>query len=207
MRKLILKMSMTVDSFVALPNGDQPWIRKTGIEDKEAAKWTLDAIRAAGAHVMGSKTFRDMASYWPYSTESFAEWMNAIPKVVFSHHQKIDGDVTKRGPNSSKAQPSEETLASWRNPRVASGPIGEEVALLKQESGGPLIAYGGASFAQSLVREHLPDEIHLLVHPVAVGRGLSLFTSLAEPMWLELVESKRFPLGGVGNVFRKREKA
>ncbi|MFT3696033.1 MAG: dihydrofolate reductase family protein [Kofleriaceae bacterium] len=84
-----------------------------------------------------------------------------------------------------------------------SGPVGEEVARLKQESGGPLVAYGGASFAQSLVREHLPDEIHLLVHPVAVGRGMSLFTSLAEPMRLELVESKRFPLGGIGNVYRK----
>jgi dihydrofolate reductase len=182
MRKLILKMSVTVDGFVALPNGEQPWIQKTGIEDKEAARWTLDAIRAAGAHVMGSKTFRDMASYWPYSTESFAEPMNAIPKVVFSHHDKFDGDVTKRSPNAGKAQPTEEALASWRNPRVASGPIGEEIARLKKESGGPLIAYGGASFAQSLVREHLPDELHLLVHPVAVGRGLPLFTSLTEPM-------------------------
>ncbi|MFT3696032.1 MAG: dihydrofolate reductase family protein [Kofleriaceae bacterium] len=103
MRKLILKMSMTVDGFVALPNGEQPWIQKTGIEDKDAVTWTVDAIRVAGAHVMGSKTFRDMASYWPYSTEAFAEPMNAIPKVVFSHHGAIDGDVTKRAPTSGKA--------------------------------------------------------------------------------------------------------
>lgn len=205
MRTLILKMSTTVDGFVALPNGEQPWIYKTGIEDKEAAKWTLDTIRAAGAHVMGSKTFRDMASYWPYSTESFAEPMNSIPKVVFSHHP-ISGDVTKRSDNAGKAQPTAEALASWRAPRVASGPLADEIAKLKNESGGPLVAYGGASFAQSLVREHLPDEIHLLVHPIAVGRGLPLFTSLAEPMWLELVEAKRFPLGGVGHIYRRGAK-
>jgi dihydrofolate reductase len=205
MRKLILKMSMTVDGFVALPNGEQPWIYKTGIEDKESAQWTLDTIRAAGSHVMGSKTFRDMASYWPYSTEAFAEPMNSVPKVVFSHHP-IPGDVTKRSEKSGKAQPTEATLASWRGPRVASGALADEIAKLKSESGGPLVAYGGASFAQSLVREHLPDEIHLLVHPVAIGRGLPVFSSLAEPMWLELVEAKRFPLGGVGHVYRKQTK-
>jgi dihydrofolate reductase len=202
MRILILKMSVTLDGFVALPNGDQPWIQKT-IADKEATKWTLETIRAAGAHAMGSKTFRDMASYWPYSTEAFAEPMNRIPKVVFTGKGKPDPDVTKPAPKAGKAQPSPETLASWREPRVASGPLAEEIAKLKQESGGPIIAYGGASFSQSLVREHLPDEIQLLIHPIAIGRGLPLFTSLAEPMQLELVEAKSFPSGSVAHVYRK----
>jgi dihydrofolate reductase len=202
MRKLILKMSVTVDGFCALPNGEQPWIQKTGIEDKESAKWTLDVIRAAGAHIMGSKTFREMASYWPYSTEDFAEPMNTIPKVVFTHSETPD-DVTKRAPNSGKAKPTPEALASWHNARVASGPLADEIAKLKQESGGPIIAYGGASFAQSLIREHLPDELQLLVHPVAIGRGMPVFSTLAEPMQLELVDSKRFPLGGVAHIYRK----
>jgi dihydrofolate reductase len=203
MRKLILKMSVTVDGFVALPDGQQPWIQKTGIEDKESAKWTLDAIRAAGAHIMGRKTFLEMASYWPYSTEEFAGPMNTIPKVVFSKTAKLSGDVTRRAPNAQNAQPTPEALASWRDARVASGPLADEIAKLKREDGGPIIAYGGSSFAQSLVREHLPDELQLLVHPIAIGRGMPLFSSLAEPMQLELVDSKRFPLGAVAHVYRK----
>jgi dihydrofolate reductase len=50
--------------------------------------WTLDTLGQTGVHIMGSRTFRDMAAYWPSSTEPFAAPMNEIPKVVFS----------KRGP-------------------------------------------------------------------------------------------------------------
>ena len=130
--------------------------------------------------------------------------MNTIPKVVFSR-SKPSGDVTKRSPNAGTGVPTPEALASWRDPRVASGPLADEIARLKHEPGGPLIAYGGAAFAQSLVRENLPDESQLLVHPVAIGRGLTLFSSLAEPMKLELVDAKRFPLGGVAHVYRKAQ--
>jgi dihydrofolate reductase len=203
MRKLILKMSMTVDGFVALPDGKQPWIQRTGIDDKQSAAWTLDAIRGAGAHVMGSRTFRDMASYWPYSTEVFAAPMNSIPKVVFTHEHTIDPEVTKPAPNAQGKHASPEALASWREARIASGPLADEIAALKQESGGPLIAYGGASFAQSLVRAGLADELDLLVHPIAIGRGMPLFSTLTEPMQLEVVDVKRFPLGAVAHVYRK----
>jgi dihydrofolate reductase len=204
MRKLILKMSVTIDNFVALPNGEQPWIQRTGIEDQESAAWTLAAIRAAGTHLMGHHTFEDMASYWPYSTQAFAAPMNVIPKVVFAHGT-IDPAVTKRAPNAEpKTTPSAAALASWHEARVVSGPVAEEIAKLKQESGGPIIAYGGAAFAQSLVRENLPDELQLLVHPIAIGRGLPLFSKLEAPLELELVDVKRFPLGGVAHVYRKR---
>lgn len=202
MRKLILKMSVTVDGFAAEFDGKQPWIQKTGIEDKEAAAWTMEAIRGAGAHLMGSRTFRDMASYWPYSKEIFAGPMNTIPKVVFTHAKKIDPDVIKPAPGVDATSPSSQALESWCTARIASGPLSEEVAKLKQEPGGPLIAYGGASFAQNLLRERLPDEVHLLVHPVAIGRGLPVFAAIDRAMRLEVVDVKRFPLGGVGHIYR-----
>ena len=82
MRKLILKMSISVDGFVGGPNGEIDWIFKT--TDESVTVWIVDTIKNAGLHIMGSKTFHDMASYWPYSKEPFAEPMNEIPKAVFT---------------------------------------------------------------------------------------------------------------------------
>src|SRR5882762_6043023 len=87
-RKLILKMSVSVDGFVGGPNGEIDWIFKS--MDDKAAAWTLDKIWQAGVHIMGSRTFYDMAAYWPYSTEPFAAPMNEIPKMVFSKKAVIE---------------------------------------------------------------------------------------------------------------------
>src|ERR1700735_5031668 len=82
MRKLILKMSMTLDGFVGGAKGRMYWIFKTISEEGKA--WTVDKVWQAGAHLMGRKTFADMAAYWPDSSEVFAAPMNEIPKIVFS---------------------------------------------------------------------------------------------------------------------------
>ena len=80
--ELILKMSITLDGFVGGPNGEIDWIFKTMSED--ATAWTVDRFSRADAHLMGRKTFNDMAAYWPNSREVFAAPMNEIPKIVFS---------------------------------------------------------------------------------------------------------------------------
>src|ERR1700760_4361738 len=81
MRKLVLKMSMSLDGFVGGPDGELKWLFRN--TDAEAMAWTVDTISQVGVHIMGSRTFRDMAAYWPTSTEPFAPPMNQIPKVVF----------------------------------------------------------------------------------------------------------------------------
>ncbi len=98
MRKLILKMSITLDGFVGGPNGEIHGIFKTKSED--AAAWTVDKILQAGAHLMGRKTFNDMAAYWPNSSEVFAAPMNEIPKIVFS---KKGFDPSQKGKSSAAA--------------------------------------------------------------------------------------------------------
>src|SRR3569623_3759552 len=84
MRKLILKMSMSVDGIVAGPNGEVDWLFRTS--DPESQAWTVAAISNVGIHAMGSKTYRDMAAYWQPSTEPFAAPMNEVPQVVFSRN-------------------------------------------------------------------------------------------------------------------------
>jgi dihydrofolate reductase len=83
--------------------------------------------------------------------------------------------------------------------------LAEEVARLKHEPGKDILAHGGAAFAQSLVRLGLVDEYRLLVHPVALGRGLPLFSAIATPLDLELVDLKRFSGGAVAHVYTKRD--
>jgi len=198
MRKLILKMSMSIDGFVAGPKGEGDWAFRASTEDSRA--WVLSSIVRAGVYIMGSATFAEMVGYWPGSSHAFAAPMNTIPKVVFSKAGTIDPSLFER---AAKAPP--EALATWRDARVASGPLADEIARLKQEPGDPIMAFGGARFAQSLAREGLVDEYQLLVAPVALGRGLPLFSTLQEPRDLALVEAKPFAGGVVALVYAKRQ--
>lgn len=199
MRDLILGMSMSLDGFVAGPNDENDWIFSTGSPDARA--WKLKSVSSAGVHIMGSRSFASMAPYWPYSTDEFAPAMNEIPKVVFARNGR---PTIAPAPANAKAEPSAETLASWRDARVASGPLTHEIARLKREDGKPIFAHGGATFAQSLVRASLVDEYRLIVHPVALGGGKPLFATLEARSLLALVECTRFDGGAVALVYRRR---
>jgi dihydrofolate reductase len=206
MRQLILKMSISADSFVGGPNGEIDWIFKTS--DAGATAWTVETIWQAGAHLMGSRSFRDMAAYWPTSTEPFAAPMNEIPKVVFSRTGSISQATTTRAlEDATRLRTAPEASVpsnpgSWTTPIIASGDLAAEIARLKRQDGKPLLAHGGASFAQSLVKQGLVDEYRLLVHPVALGRGLPLFSGLAKPLDLKLVSATTFASGAVAHVYR-----
>jgi dihydrofolate reductase len=197
MRDLILGMSMSLDGFVASPSNENDWIFSTGSPDAKA--WKLKSVSSAGLHIMGSRSFAGWASFWPSSTDVFARPMNEIPKVVFAR-----SGPPAIAPANAKAEASAEAIASWRDARVASGPLADEIARLKREDGKPIFAHGGATFAQSLVRANLVDEYRLAVHPVALGGGKALFATLETRSMLALVECTRFDGGAVGLVYRRR---
>jgi dihydrofolate reductase len=210
MRKLLVKMSVSVDLFVAGPGGEIDWIFSSG--DEQSKQWTVDVISQAGLHIMGSRTFHDMAAYWPASKEVFAKPMNEIPKAVFTR-KGIDviGDrqKTTRALKDAGQMMKEENLSfsetaameSWNSALVLTGDLAEEVKKLKAQEGAPIVAHGGAAFCQSLVATGLVDEYHLLVHPSVLGKGLPLF-SAAEKFALELIEVKAFPKGSVAHSYR-----
>lgn len=208
MRKLILKMSVSIDGFVAGPNGEIDWIFKS--TDDATADWIVDTLWQAGVHIMGSRTFHDMAAYWPTSTEKFAAPMNEIPKLVFSRKGRVNisgtDSTTQALKDARRARPHKPaTIAadsSWTHAPVARGELKAEIARLKTQPGKDILAHGGARFAQSLVRERLVDEYRLVVHPVALGRGLPLFSDLQEPLHLKLVSSTAFGAGAVAQVYR-----
>jgi dihydrofolate reductase len=217
MRKLILKMDVSLDGFVSGLNGESDWIFETC--DEGCTIWEVETIWQAGLHVMGRKTFHDMASYWPSATNPFAAAMNAIPKLVFTRSGTIDFDAISRAAAKQEAtaatdddQKKKRKLAapeetkrnqhSWREPIIASDLVAE-ITRQKAESGKPLIAYGGATFARELIKHDLIDEYRLVVHPVALGKGLSIFDGLEKQLALKLVSSSTFPSGATAHIFAR----
>ena len=198
MRDLILKMSMSIDGFVSDLDGANKWLFGS---DQDAKAWSVEIVGNASLHIMGSRTFRSMAAYWPTSTDMFAPPMNRIPKAVFS--RQGPAILTNKTTASNDAQSAElqPGAGSWAQAYVASGDLAEEIATLKAQGGKPIIAHGGASFARSLVARGLVDQFILLVHPVALGKGQPLFSELAAPASLKLMSSKAFPGGAVAQTY------
>ncbi len=210
MRKLILKMSVSVDGFVAGPKGESDWIFSTNSDDADA--WTLNCLKNASLHLMGSTTYYDMKAYWPYSTDDYAPVMNDIPKAIFTRKGL---DINKGAGSQSLKDATDydrsrgvslsatsDKLDSWLHPMVMKGDINKNIQQLKQEGNGYMVAHGGAGFARSLIQGGLVDEFQLLVHPVVLGKGMPIFTELAKPSMLELVSSERFEKGALGNTYR-----
>lgn len=205
MRDLILKMSISIDGFVAGAAGEIGWMFG---RDQEAKAWSVEAVSKAGLHIMGSRTFRTMAAFWPTSTDPFAPAMNQIPKAVFSRQGQVIlssmGAAAPPRAGAASASPTElqPGARTWTEAYVASGELAQEVARLKAQAGGPIIAHGGASFARSLVAYGLVDEFALHVHPIALGNGLSIFSDLSAPMTLKLVRAINFPGGSLAHIYR-----
>jgi dihydrofolate reductase len=212
MRELILKMSMSLDGFVSGPNGEIDWIFRTA--DEGSTAWIVDTLRQAGAHAMGSRTYHDMAAFWPYSDTPFAAPMNDLPKVIFARHGIKDGNTatqTTRALADAKVDqvasaravtPTATVLKSWAEPTVLRGDLVAELARLKAQSGSFILAHGGARFAQSLVAAGAIDEYRLVIHPVVLGRGQPLFSGLRAPLDLRLVSTTSFAKGAAGAVYR-----
>jgi dihydrofolate reductase len=179
MRKVVVLMSVSLDGFVAPASGAED--HRAAPEDPVLKQVKLDWLRQAGTHAMGRVTYQEMAAHWPSSTDAYAAPMNDLPKVVFS-----------------------KTLeqAEWNDSRVARGDLAEEIASLRAEPGGDIIAWGGASFVQALSRARLVDEYRLVINPIALGRGLPLFKDLSAPIRLRLVEATTYQTGAALHVYR-----
>jgi len=179
MRQVVLQMGVTLDGYVAGPGGEGDW----GLPDEhpDVRAWKLASLSQVGTHIVGRVTYEQMAAHWPTATGEYATVMNNIPKVVFS-----------------KSLPA----AEWAGSRIARGDLAEEIATLKTESGGEIMAHGGAAFVQALSRFGLIDEYRLVILPVALGNGLPLFKDLAKPLRVDLAEARSFPDGTVIHVYR-----
>lgn len=192
MRKLIMKMSISVDGFVGGPNAESEWIFKSS--DEASRAWSVERIWEAGLIVMGRKTFEVIASYWPTATGPFAAPMNEIPKAVFTQNG-FQGSILPNAEQSPAA-------ASWAEARVFDGDLADGIKKLKSEPGKPICAIGGAGFMRSLIATGLIDEYHLVTHPLVLGEGQAIFNGVARPLDLKLADVKAFPGGIIAHTYR-----
>jgi dihydrofolate reductase len=179
MRRVVLQMGVTVDGYVAGTGGEGDWGLRA--EHPDVRAWKLASLDRAGTHIMGRVTYEEMAGYWPAGTGQYADVMNSLPKVVFS-----------------RTLPA----AGWAGTRIARGGLAAEIAALKSEPGGEIMAHGGAAFVQALSRLGLIEEYRLVIMPVALGSGLPLFKDLARPLRVDLTEARSFPDGTAIHVYQ-----
>lgn len=194
MRNLILKMSISVDGFVGGPNGEIDWLFRSMSD--EGREWTTELLESAGLHALGRKSYSEMATFWPLSPMPMARLMNEIPKAVFSRSGKV------ATPEIDESKATQIALDTWRNPIVLGTDLVADIQRLKEEDGKPILAHGGAGFATSLIAANLVDVFHLVVHPDAIGKGLSIFGGLEKPMQLKLEDLKQFDTGVVVKTYR-----
>jgi dihydrofolate reductase len=177
MASLVLKMSVSLDGYVASRDGSTDWLAVGRSDD--STRWVLETVSNAGVHLIGAATYAAWAGYWPGASGPFAKAMNEIPKVVFSNSRRS---------------------ADWGETEIAAGDLAEAITRLKQQrsSDGYLLAQGGTRFARSLIETGLIDEYRLVIHPVVLGAGERIFTA---PLTIESMRTIVFRGGAVAHVF------
>ncbi|MGA5558542.1 dihydrofolate reductase family protein [Streptomyces lavendulocolor] len=176
MRTFKLQLQMSVDGYMAGPNGEMDWLTFPWTDDINAH---LDALTApVDCIVLGRRLAEGFIPAWAAGPEgedqASIDKMNDTPKVVVSDSL---------------------TESPWENAVVAGGDLTKIVAELKARPGGDIITYGGATLAQRLIAADLLDELHLLVNPVALGTGLPVFPSTGAHQRFELVAARPFDCG------------
>ena len=179
MRNVVLMMTASIDGFVVAPAGHAAGLP----EPDELKRWKLNRIQHAGTHIMGRVTYEEMAGFWPTSTDDYAAPMNQIPKVVFSKTLKE---------------------ATWPESSIASGDLADDVAALKSQRGGEIVAWGGAGFAQALSRAGLIDEYAIVVQPIAFGGGEPIFRDLPVALHFISVAATTFATGTMLHIYEPR---
>jgi dihydrofolate reductase len=175
MKKLFSFMVATVDGYYEGPNQEFDfWVL-----DKEFDDFSVQQLDEVDTLVFGRVTYEGMAAYWPTSAA-----------------QDDDPRVTSRMNDISKIVVSR-TLdeAEWANTRVIQN--AEELTTLKQEPGKDIAIFGSSDLTVSLVQMGLVDELRIMVNPVVIGAGKSMFRTADEHFSLNLLGSRTFKSGNV----------
>ncbi len=180
-------MHVSLDGFVAGPNGEMDWIRINDEMFEAVGGLTADADAA----LYGRVTYQMMDAYWPTAADKpnaskhdieHGQWYNKVEKIVVSNSMK----------DTSRA-----------NTRFIGGDIVAEIEEIKQQPGGTILMIGSPSAYHGLAAGNLVDEYWLFVNPVLLGTGILLFKNIQSKVGLKLSETKAFSPGVIGLHYEK----
>ena len=185
MRKITAGLFISLDGVVEEPG---EWHFPYFNEEMGAA--VEATLGAADTVLFGRKTYDSFAGAWP-DREAAGEEDAGFAKIL--------GDIRKIVVSNQKLE------FSWRNSEQLEGDLVEAVTALKNESGGNIALSGSVSVVRQLLAAGLLDELHLLVHPIAVRTGMRLFDEGETPIPLRLISSEAFETGVLNLVYGPAE--
>ncbi|GHO46857.1 dihydrofolate reductase family protein [Ktedonospora formicarum] len=190
MRKIIVTMWISLDGFISGPNNDMSFVGE--FYDEAMGRYETDIVSAADTLLLGRETYQSFAGAWPHVPNNpnasqgeieYANIVNAMHKIVFSRTLES---------------------ADWNSSKLEREIVATEIEKLKNEEGRDILIYGSASIVQALTRLGLIDEYQLLIHPVVLGSGKSLFGD--NKVKLKLSNTKTHPSGVVIHYYELAEK-
>jgi dihydrofolate reductase len=171
--------NITLDGYFTDGNGDMSWAHN---QDAEWTQFSSDnASSGSGELLFGRVTYEMMASFWPTpqaqaTLPAIAGVMNSRPKLVFSRTLK---------------------KADWQNTKILAADAVSEVRRLKGAAGPDLVLMGSGSIVAQLSEARLVDSYQLVLHPLVIGSGRTLFEGVAPRLELKLEKTRTFQNGNV----------
>lgn len=182
MRKIISFMHISLDGFVAGPNGEMDWIKV----DQEIFDYVGKRISEGDTALYGRVTYQMMESYWPTAADKptatrhdieHSKWYKNVHKVVLSKTMKDTG---------------------LTNTEIISDNIQDRINEIKKSSNGgskDILLFGSPTATHSLIQQNLIDGYWLFVNPVILGRGIPLFVDIKDKIKLNLLTTHQFACG------------
>ena len=179
MRKIISFMHISLDGFVAGPNGEMDWI-KAG---PEIFEYVSGRISKGDTALYGRVTYQMMEDYWPGAGDKptatqhdieHSKWYNNVHKVVLSK--------TMKGMNLP-------------NTEIISDNLLDRINEIKQQDGNEILLFGSPTATHSLIQQSLIDGFWLFVNPIILGQGIPLFVDIKDKIKLSLLTTRQFDCG------------
>jgi len=179
MRKIISFMHISLDGFVAGPNGEMNWIKV----DEEIFDHVGKRIGETDTALYGRVTYEMMEAYWPTAGDEpnaskhdieHSKWYNKAHKVVLSKTMK-DAVLT--------------------NTTIISDNLSNEINKIKQGAGSEILVFGSPTTTHSLIQQNLIDGYWLFVNPIILGQGIPLFVDIKDKIELKLLNNRQFTSG------------
>jgi dihydrofolate reductase len=179
MRKIISFMHISLDGFVAGPNGEMDWIKV----DEEIFDYVGKRISEGDAALYGRVTYEMMENYWPTAGDEpnasrhdieHSRWYKKVHKIVLSKTMKEAG---------------------LTNTTIISDNLSDKINEIKQQAGEEILLFGSATATHSLIQLNLIDGYWLFVNPIILGQGIPLFVDIKDKIKLKLLTTRQFTSG------------